>query len=77
MSCFNENDEMYVIKRNGEKEIVSFDKILQRNMNAGRAIGIEGTPALLIGDKIIPGAISLEEIKALIHSERDKRQSIE
>ncbi|NCF46594.1 MAG: thioredoxin domain-containing protein [Alphaproteobacteria bacterium] len=48
-----------------------FDKILQRNMNAGRAIGIEGTPALLIGEQIIPGAIGLEEIKALIKAERE------
>ena len=47
-----------------------FDKILQRNMDAGRAIGIEGTPALIIGKQIIPGAIGLEEIKALIESER-------
>jgi protein-disulfide isomerase len=48
-----------------------FDKILQRNMNAGRAIVIEGTPALLIGEQIIPGAIGLEEIKALIKAERE------
>ena len=47
-----------------------FDKILQRNMDAGRAIGIEGTPALIIGKQIIPGAIGLEEIKALIKAER-------
>ncbi len=49
------------------------DRILRRNIDAGRAIGIEGTPALLIGDRIIPGAISLEEIKALIKFERNKR----
>ena len=49
-----------------------FDKILQRNMDSGRAIGIEGTPALLIGEQIIPGAIGLEEIKALIKAEREK-----
>ena len=49
-----------------------FDKILQRNMDAGRAIGIEGTPALIIGKQIIPGAIGLEEIKALIKAERKK-----
>ena len=47
-----------------------FDKILKRNMDAGQAIGIEGTPALLIGDQIIPGAISLEEIKEIIKVER-------
>ncbi len=49
-----------------------FDKILQRNMDAGQAIGIEGTPALLIGEQIIPGAIGLAEIKALIKAEREK-----
>jgi len=49
-----------------------FDKILQRNMDAGRAIGIEGTPALLIGEQIIPGAIGLAEINALIKAEREK-----
>ena len=48
-----------------------FDKILQRNMDSGRAIGIEGTPALLIGEQIIPGAIGLAEIKALIKAERE------
>ena len=47
-----------------------FDKILQRNMNSGRAIGIEGTPALLIGERIISGAIGLKEIKELIEAER-------
>lgn len=49
-----------------------FDKILQRNMDAGQAIGIEGTPALLIGEQVIPGAIGLAEIKALIKAEREK-----
>ena len=49
-----------------------FDQILRRNINSGRAIGIEGTPALLIGKKIIPGAISLKEIIAIIDSERNK-----
>ena len=49
-----------------------FDRILRRNIDSGRAIGIEGTPALLIGKKIIPGAISLKEIMAIIDSERNK-----
>jgi len=49
-----------------------FDRILRRNIDSGRAIGIEGTPALLIGKKIIPGAISLKEMMAIIDSERNK-----
>ena len=52
------------------------DRILRRNINAGRAIGIEGAPALLIGNRIITGAINLEEIKAIIHSERNKSLSL-
>jgi len=39
MSGFNE--EMYVMKRNGTKEIVSFDKILQRIKNTGAECGIQ------------------------------------
>jgi len=39
MSGFN--DEMYVVKRNGNREIVSFDKILQRIKNTGQEIGIQ------------------------------------
>ena len=38
---FQDDDEMYVIKRSGEKEIVSFDKILQRVKNTGTEVGIQ------------------------------------
>lgn len=36
-----DNEEMYVQKRNGEKEIVSFDKILQRIKNTGSEANIQ------------------------------------
>ena len=38
---FSDDDEMYVIKRNGEKEIVSFDKILQRIKKTGTEANIQ------------------------------------
>ena len=38
---FTDDDEMYVIKRNGEKEIVSFDKILQRIKNTAQEANIQ------------------------------------
>ena len=38
---FQDDEEMYVIKRSGEKEIVSFDKILQRVKNTGTEVGIQ------------------------------------
>ena len=38
---FSDNEEMYVVKRNKEKEIVSFDKILQRIKNTGAEVNIQ------------------------------------
>ena len=35
-----DNDEMYVLKRNGDKQIVSFDKILSRVQNLGQEANI-------------------------------------
>ena len=40
MSSFNV-DEMYVLKRDGNKEIVSFDKILQRIKNTGQECNVQ------------------------------------
>ena len=38
---FQDDEEMYVIKRSGQREIVSFDKILQRVKNTGTEVGIQ------------------------------------
>ena len=35
---------------------------------------ITGTPAFLIGDTLIPGAISLDEMKALVKEVRENRK---
>ena len=40
-STMVEEDEMYVVKRNGKREIVSFDKILQRIKKTGNEAGIQ------------------------------------
>ena len=39
---------------------------LQRNLKLAQALGIGGTPAFVIGDKIIRGAVGIEEFKSLI-----------
>jgi len=44
--------------------------IIQRTRDAATALGINGTPGLVIGDKVIPGAIGLEELTQLIADER-------
>jgi len=41
MSVFENTSEMYVTKRNGKKEIISFDKILQRIKKVGKEANIQ------------------------------------
>lgn len=43
---------------------------LDRNRQLGQIIGITGTPAFIVGDQIIPGAVDLETLKKLIASAR-------
>jgi protein-disulfide isomerase len=43
-------------------------KTIDANIALGRDIGANGTPTFVIGDKIIPGAISFEELKQTVES---------
>ena len=45
-------------------------KYIDDNLALANKLGIEGTPAFVIGDKMIPGAIPLENFKALIAEQR-------
>ena len=47
--------------------------IIQRTREAAAALEINGTPGLVVGDKVIPGAIGLDELVKLIAEERNKR----
>jgi protein-disulfide isomerase len=44
---------------------------ISRNYGLSEAIGIKGTPAFIIGDQLIPGAISAEEMRQRIAAARD------
>ena len=46
------------------------DKILEKNYSLAKALDINGTPAFIIGDKVIRGAIDLETLKNLISEAR-------
>lgn len=39
---------------------------LERNYALATAIGVEGTPAFVIGDQLLPGAVPMEELEAAI-----------
>jgi protein-disulfide isomerase len=43
---------------------------INRNLELARSIGIEGTPALVVGDAMIPGAIDLSELRKVVATAR-------
>jgi protein-disulfide isomerase len=46
------------------------DDALQRNLRLASELNIRGTPAFVVGDQIIPGAVSLDKLKELIAAGR-------
>lgn len=39
---------------------------IDRNLALARALGVQGTPALVIGDTLVPGAVDAAELKTLV-----------
>ena len=48
------------------------DKMLKSNMKLAEALDIRGTPGFVIGDEVIPGAVSLDTLRDLIAGARKK-----
>jgi protein-disulfide isomerase len=46
------------------------DRMLKANVDLAGALDIKGTPGFVIGDEIVPGAISLQALKQLIETAR-------
>ncbi len=53
----------------GKPEI---DAMLDRNRQLARDLAINGTPAFIIGDKVVPGAADLQTLKRLIAGARKR-----
>ncbi len=47
--------------------------IITRTRSAAAALSINGTPGLVIGDTVIPGAIGIEELQTVINRERTRQ----
>jgi protein-disulfide isomerase len=45
---------------------------LANNLALGRALGVNGTPAFVIGGQLVPGAIDLDTMKELVAEVRQK-----
>jgi protein-disulfide isomerase len=45
---------------------------LKTNVEIAEVLGIQGTPATIIGDQIIPGAISYQDLEELVNAQLKK-----
>lgn len=50
----------------------AIDTALRRNHGVAEKIGVTGTPAFIIGDTLLPGAVSIDQLRALIAETRAK-----
>ena len=48
---------------------------IERNIHLAASLQVDGTPAYLVGDRFIPGAIDSESLARLIKDERAKLAS--
>ncbi len=62
--------DMDKLKQDMESPTVA--KELESNALMARTLGISGTPAFVIGDQLVPGAVGKDKIKALVDKSRAK-----
>lgn len=46
------------------------DQVVQANYRLAQAIGVTGTPAFVVGDELIPGAVDIARLRELVEKER-------
>jgi protein-disulfide isomerase len=54
-------------------ESEEIDAMIRRNNQLARRLQITGTPALVIGDTLVPGAIDRKALEDLVAQARDKQ----
>ena len=59
-------------KMSQDMDAPDIDARIQKNMKLATALGIQGTPAMVIGNTLIPGAIDLQELKRVVADARKK-----
>ena len=52
-----------------------FRREVRTNMEVGRAIGAQGTPTFVVGDKVLHGAVGYEALRGAIAEARAARRS--
>jgi protein-disulfide isomerase len=59
-----------VARLKADMEDPNIRKIIERNMALAQALGVRGTPAFVIGNQFVPGAIDADALKQLIADAR-------
>lgn len=58
-----------------DMEDPALDAMIRKNYRLADALGIAGTPAFVIGDQVVPGAIGPDQFAAIIREQRARRKS--
>ena len=53
-----------------DMEDAKIKEIIGRNAALASALGVRGTPAFVIGDQFVPGAVDAETLKQLVSAAR-------
>jgi protein-disulfide isomerase len=61
-----------VVRLKRDMAAPDIDRMLKANLSLATALDISGTPGFVIGDEVVPGAVSLDELKQLIATARGK-----
>jgi protein-disulfide isomerase len=59
-----------VKKLQADMKAPEINEILTKNHELAQALGIEGTPAIVVGETLVPGALQKDHLKELIAAER-------
>ena len=54
---------------------VEVNKQIVANRDLGRSIGVSGTPAFIIGDRLVPGAIDYNQMVEIIKEQREQKNN--
>ncbi|MBR0653312.1 DsbA family protein [Roseomonas terrae] len=58
----------------GDMDDPAIQRRLDANIALARSLRIEGTPALIIGDTLVPGALPASQIEQMVAAERQQRR---
>ncbi len=59
-----------IARLQGDMQSASIQRRIDANLRLARALGIQGTPALVIGNDLIPGAVDVAELEQAVKAAR-------